>query len=551
MARSNNRGRKSKKPFRSKEDERIERQYDRKGREDARNDVSWYSKNPNLLVAAGSFPFPNRPGMSIPLSDVNVTVGSDVKPFPRTYNIPGVLALDWVPHIGKSQTATDPASILGKEMYAKVRKAYSGSLNADAPDFVMYVMALDSVFAYIAWLKRLYRTLTAWSPNNYALPDEVLKAMLVQPAAIQSLRTNRTRLWQIINELVLQSRKFTCPGDMDIFNRHYWMSDNVYTDDATINSQFYLFNLYGVYQFAMLNMPDGNPGPGLKIVQMPQTTKGANLTVDDLYSFGTGLIDALVAWDEAYEINGYLMRAYEGSKLFIVDELPANEVLTPMYEPEVLMQIENSRTVPALNSNASYILTGLNVTQDVATNAVICDPKITMAESADVAHEIEGEGYTLNPWLSIRSDNPTVADSVVASRLHALVQNPVTASALITYDVVAASEIPLRWRLHNGSAWRPIYATPVYTINQDGNTITNGNSVYTSIWAVLNCGEAEQFDWHPFSWVTFTRVPSNGLNVEVRTTTMGDTHNVTFIQPNDLTNLHKICLYSELNSFSL
>lgn len=537
---------------------------DRSNREEAardydspRNDVSWYSRNPNLLVAAGSFPFPYRPGMKMDFGTATAKVGEQTLQGTRNFRVPGILTLDWLPSIGYSESATDPASIMAKEIYAKVRSKYSGSLDADAPDFVVYLGALDSLFSYIAWLKRLYRVMNAWTPENYVLPEVVLSAMGLTSADIQSLREDRVKLWQNINELVLQSRKFTCPASMDLFNRHYWMSDNVYTDENTINSQFYMFNLKAVYQFAMLNMPDGNPGPGLQMVAMPTISNPTTdvMTTDRLYKFGRGLIDALVAWDDAYTINGYLMRAYEGVPSFIVDELPVDQPFNPVYEPEVLAQIENSRTIPAASVITDF--SGFNVTQDVVTNAVISKPSYTTELGYDSGEEFETQGYMVPPTLSVRSTTPTVADSVIASRLQAaLTDVTITGTgtaAKATATIVAGTEIPLVWRMLEAPAASRQVAFRNNVVRQTAtfvnlDTVTTADQLQSQITSLLGWMAIEQYDWHPFIFLSGLYTIDGTTNVTFRI--VGDTHNITTITVEDLRNLHKICVYSELNAFS-
>nr|QXV86459.1 capsid protein [Rat picobirnavirus] len=528
----------------------------------AKNDISWYSKNPNLLVAAGSFAYPYRPGMTLPLGGRNVVVDDTGGVFYANGNmtIPGVMALDWVPTLGYSATSTDPASVLAKEVYAKVRQVYSGSLDVDAPDFTIYLMALDSIFAYIASLKRIYRLLTAWSPENYSTPDVLLTSMYIDQQTATELRAHRTELWQIINELVLQSRKFMAPASMDIFNRHYWMSDNVYTDDNTINSQFYVFNLNAVYKYTELKTPQDVPAAGLTMQYTPLRGNITNpvtggITVQTLYEFGLDLINALVAWDDAYIINGYLKRAFDGEAMFIVDELRSDETLIPVYEPEVLMQIENSHAVGVSTVGA---FTGMRVTQDPTTNAVLCNCSITMNKSYDYMREYECGGWELKPTLSIRSQTPTVADSVIASRLKAAVISATLTGNNWTINVSCGTELPLFWHLHYLPAAEriqgPVLRQSVFfqcpTINYS-NLATGNEATASTVSAIANMFSATQFDWAPMAVVT-TIVNTGTAGVfQVNTSIYGDTHNITVITKDELQNLHRICRYSEFNSFGI
>lgn len=505
---ANNRKRNgSKKPFdRRRSDDRYEdRRNAQRGKgeckndSEAMNDISWYSRYPNLLAAAGSFPYPNRPGMTLQLGQF--TDPSDAtKTYNRNFTIPGVMVLDWLPTIGNSATATDPASVAAKEFYARVRTAYSSDLAVDAPDFLVYIMALDSLFSYIAWLKRLYRVLTAWTPDNYVLPDVLLTAMGLKYKDIVNLRANKTQLWQCINELVLQSRKFTCPAVMDIFNRHYWMSDNVYTDEMSINSQFYMFNLRAVLKYADLQIDtEGHTASGLQCTPLPNCSQTGRLQQDafgpiDFYNFGLSLIEALVAWDDAYTIIGYLGRAFQGTPNFVVDELPIDQPFTPQYVPEVLMQIENSRTIYGAGA-INFPYQGFNITQNPLTNAVICAPEVVgLFNNAD-GNGLLGGGWSIPPILSVRSDAPTVGDSVIASRLQAAVKSYVSVSGTVTYTIYCGTEVPLTWRLVTET--NDLTDRLGGTIYPQTPTLDNGadSVINYLLWLTV-----EQFDWHPFSW---------------------------------------------------
>lgn len=511
----------------------------------ADNDVSWYTKYPNLLVAAGSFPYPYRPGMLINVGKALVnSTGTTYTQETLKVGVPGVMELRWMPSFGVSNSPTDPASIMAKEMYARVRAAFSGSLAADAPDYVVYLGALDSVFSYLAWIKRVYRVLNAYTPENYVLPDTVLRAMGFTDAMVATMRANKTQFWQIINELVLYSRKFTCPAVMDLMNRHYWMNDNVYTDANTLSSQMYLFNQWGFYKFAMLNMPDGNPGPGLQMVLNPIANVAAkDFSLTTLYQFGRDLIDALVEWDDAYTISGYLRRAYEGAAAFVVDEIPAVTMFTPAYSEEVLAQIENSRTIPyGAQAYSATNLPKFNLTQNVATNAVISNPQyVVSADPANPGTNVVATGSAeMNPMINSRSMAPTVADSVIASRLQGIVEVIYdSTNKRATLTVSAGTEIPLEWRIYKG--YSSSYSA-VPSIAQVTPT--------TGIGTLISLYEMEQFDWHPITYLVY----SNPTNFEgeggVWVFPVGDVHNITTVSPDNLRNLHKICVYSELNAFN-
>lgn len=509
------------------------------------NDLSWYSRNPLLLQSSAMLPYPNRPGMPVSLAN-GVQAGSL-----RTGNmyIPGVLALNWVPSFGRSNYPTDPASIAGKEFYGRVRAAFSGSLDADAPDYVVYIGALDSIFTYLGWLKRVYRALTSYTPDNFMLPDGILQASGFNTTQAEQLRQNKTKLWQYINELILMSRKFKCPAVMDLFNRHYWMSDNIYADADSASSQLYMFCLQGVYKLTQLKeAATEEMVAGLQMNALPTLTmKASDDPVEVLYQFGLGLIQALDAWDDAYTISGYLQRAFQDAPTFAVAELLQSELLTASYVPEVLAQIENSRTCfmpdwPSMSdSDRATALSALQVTQRVSDNSVVTANALTTSGS------VTGSVLTILPnmvshFLSQRSSLPTVADNVIASRLHIITEPTTQTASPYTFNFTCGTELLLDYALIEvSSMWKSLWTMHFQSViildSKIGTTAFNTQNVIPVM-------TMSQFDWHPLCVVA-----SNQTNSPI--TVFGDVHNITNITKDVLSDMHRVCLYSELNSFQI
>lgn len=488
-------------------------------------------RNPALLAAAANVPFPYRPGMYVPWATTKSEITGD-----KVDAIPGICVLEWMPTVGYSATATDPASVVGKEIFAKVREKFSGSIDVDAPDFVIYIMALSSAFSYTAWLKRIYRTLTAYTGQNHYIPDALIHAMGFSDAQVLDLKEHRMQLYQIINELVLMTRKFNLPAVFDIINRHYWLNDNVYMDADTMNSQFYVFNCAGWYQYDMLDTPQGVKAGGLSIQSLDVPNSGV---VEYLFQFGRGLINALASSDDAYIISGYLMRAYEGTPVFTVDELPINDALIPHYDPEVLSQIENALPL-RVQSRLQGIEIQNNVTQDPNTNSILCNPKVVGTNVLLPLYLDETLQWNCEQYLSIRSDAPTVADVALATRLKMGNANEVVDKTAKTYtcDIICASEILTsiqifsnRFDVSTGSM--SSYRLLFQGINECGGINFNGALVVQAMCTM------QSFDWHPI----LPYVTPNGIYVA------GDVHNFTVLTNEQLRQINRVCLYSVFNSY--
>lgn len=518
----------------------------RNNRTSSLNDISWYNKYPELLQATSRIAFPYRPGMKVPMGRIPTASGS----IESNYAIPGVATLYWVPAFARSNKATDPMSIAAREIYAKVRSKFSSSLDADAPDFIMYIGALDSIFSYLGALKRLYRVLDVYSPNNYVLPDGLMTGLNVDQSTVQILRTRKADFNFAINQLIRMSRKFILPATMDLFNRHYWMNDNVYADAASISSQFYVFVQAGFYKYAALNTPDNVPAAGLKMIEAPWGSgdewKSAD-PVKALYDFGTDLIDTLSSWDDAYTISGYLMRAYEGAPQFTVDELPIDTAFEVAYVPEVLSQIHNSHGILANNSMFVSNLHNLNVTQDPKINAVLYNPTIQVHTSSFGSEYLDSK-----VCIDLNEDVPTSEAVVIATRLSACL-----GEATGVEDerfIICGTEIPMGWNIVIPTIAGDTVQYGQYGLDQDDCLVvtpSQGTIPYDGIrlYRDMVKDAIEAFDWHPMIRMTYMcKHPNN--RVTSATYMRGDVRNITSVDKSTLENIHRICSYSEFNSFS-
>lgn len=527
-----------------REDRRPDRDREEHGdRMSSLNDISWYSKYPALIAAAGKIPFPYKPGMSVPALNTGWT-----SPSTMNYNIPGVMKIAWAPSVGNSSKQTDPASIIAKEIYGKVREAFSGELAADPPDFVLYLLALDSVFSYIGALKRVFRVLQAYNPNNYQVPGALLQALGISESCAQALRSNRPRFFQAINELVGMTRKLRCPAIMDYFNRHYWLNDNVYTDAPEPNSQMYVFTQHVFMQYVW----EGDPTVGaLQPIQTP--LMGGNLPsgysdwVEYLKEFGTNLIDSMCSKEETYIISGYLTRAYADAPVFAVDELRWEELLTPVYVPEVLTQIENARAIPGFAINANVNSTGLaflKITQDPTANVVKANYTYSIANATTgVIGEYVANTW-MNPTVNLRMEDPSAADVIIATRMQSNISNIQQSGTTLSFTIECASEIVLGMGMFNNYATGGSSGINVlpYTLVCDlvkPDSVTNSQA--SSIYAMMDLAA---YDWAPYFPIFIRRV-SGSFSVGLSC----DAHNITTFSVHQMRELNRACMYSEFNAF--
>lgn len=498
------------------------------------NDSSWYTSNPKLVEASARVPFPYRPGMLTPKNMfADVYSSLSFTGVNTTGRVPGVFAIDWVPSVGVSSDVTSPISIAAKDIFSRVRSAFSGSIQADAPDFVIHMMAMDSIYAYISYLKRIYKTLITFNPDNQITPEVLLQAMRWSPADIYKLMANKVQLFGIINELVSMANRFVTPNVMPVMQRHVWMSERVYCDAPMVNSQMYLFNLTHVYKFGV----DSNGAGQLTLTAIP--TSG---TVDDLFTFGRELIEAVSNWDDGYVINGYLAKAYEGVPRFAITELTMDDRLEMVYNEVVLSQIENA-TCPHGEMES---ITG-TISQEVNSNALISTITGKYAATARNA----GVQWTTNR-INCRQEQPSAVDTIEATRLMTKWEvSSASAGAVSECGTEAVWNFRIMNYVNETGKWDSANVNNMVLIaavqNQNFVAVTNSHLVdFTRALGVFG-----SFGWHP---IMLTGFALRDAAQDAKATTdyvgiLGDIHNITFISDEDMAYINRCCLYSEFGSF--
>lgn len=503
------------------------RSYD-DSRTSALNDFSWYNHNPLLTAAVGNVPFPYKAGMSVPFYSVADEVTSQT----RNYTIPGILALEYAPAFGRSTGATSPISLVAKEIYARVRAAFSGTLQCDAPDFMIYLGALDSIFAEIGAMKRVFRIINTYSSQNYNVPQLLMCALLRSGSAdVNAYARDKTAMFGYINELVGMCNKFFCPAIMDVFNRHYWLNDNVYTDADSPNSQWYVFVNSGMYSFGL----DSNKAGKLNYIGVDRTSALS------WYNAVRTAIETLANSEDAYTISGYLARAYEGVPQFKVDPIDLYETFNPVFVPEVLAQIENARAVPLDTTTMTLTQSG---------NALIFKPESALSPSLPDGTKIDGtanpdkmRALSGNSALSIRNDQPTPQDVFLASRLQPGVSLNVTTGTSVVYQLryYPGSEIVIGMRLWTMNA------------NDSGSAgINNGylpvtgetwEDFFKTTYKDRTISRLSSFDWSPIVYMPLSESSTDMYP-------LGDVHNITTLTYNQMAEINKVALYSEYGAFA-
>lgn len=383
------------------------------------NDPNWYALNPQLLKDSASFPY------AWPLGN-RLNLGNWANVINRG-SVPGIMVMNWVPTIGYSSDGTSPVNVASINTYTKVRHDNSGHANYDHADYMMYLLAMDSVYAFHSWMRRVYGVALTYSNTNRYFPRAVVKAMGVD---FDDLQKNLADFRQYINTYAIKASALAVPANMSIMTKHYWMSEGLYYDSQQDKPQTYLFNPLGFYKYTITNgeTPHGKLtfAPMFPVIgpanRTPTPTaplySGANAerkwTLNDFVKYGDALLAPIISDEDFGIMSGDTLKSFGIGGCYTLPITEETYTVVPSYSAEVLDQIQNATFI------GMPVVDTMDIDQDVSIGAgwILSDPKFEHPWVEGVAGtELPGQNaFLVNRFLTFEHGDITPEQTMEASR---------------------------------------------------------------------------------------------------------------------------------------
>lgn len=490
----------------------------------AGNDPSWYSHYPQLLKDAGSHSFAVPVGNKVSLLRGNYTsTSAKTKALEAIMNnqaAPGICTLNFAPTIGYSNNFDSAVNIMARNIYSYVRHVNSGHANYEPADLGMYLLALDSAYMFYSWMVRLYGSMQLFTPVNKYYPEQIVKAMGCNFADLQ---TNLAGLRYYINMFAAKMGSMVLPSLCDMSVRHQWMCSNIYVDSVSEKAQSYIFNPKFFYQWEEMQNDEGvYTGTSLVPTQLPPDAK-----YSDIVARGNALIRAITSSEDAGIISGDLLKTFGTNGIFKVAELPDTYMVQPIYNEEVLLEIQNGTLC------SQYSIPTFKITQNVTDQLIVQRPY------ASTTDECERIALTGNRLLSLPVDYPDPATVMVASRFVTTLE-PVTitdASGEFGMEFTSfGTEILLDAYITMG-VWDEATKTIKFGIGRIGyyNPDTDLNNAY-SMGTIIT--KFSMFGSHPMIMMSY------GTAQAPHFVRIFDVDNYSVFTPEDISKLHDTALMS-------
>jgi len=316
------------------------------------NDPEWYNKHPDLVRDSSSIWFNRRLGTKFHNYSDYITPGgtSVVGRFGTSgtdYSgdaLPGFMIYYYLPGPGVSTGSDSAINVAAQSLYAKIRIDNSGAKNYEAPDLMMYLLAMDEVVQWWANLIRIYGLMNAFSATNNYLPKHIVTAMGYN---FDDLQANLANFRAHINSIPRWLSKFYIPGNLDIFKRHIWMSQFMFLDSANDQAQFYIFRNSGY------RIWDDTTGT----LHRSNLNVANKLTYAQIVDITSSILTPILASEDFGLISGDIRKSW-GDMVYAWQLMPEDYITQSFYDPNVLSMIENAVVTNVLDTDITQHYSG-------------------------------------------------------------------------------------------------------------------------------------------------------------------------------------------------
>lgn len=361
------------------------------------NDPQWYFKDKRILEDTASYSFNQPLGTRLHFNQYHLPTGLDTNKIGASA-VPGLMTVRLALTPGIAVSAEDPVNIAATNVYSYVRYKNSGSANYDAPDLMMYLLAMDSLYACWNWMQRIYGFASIYSQTNKYLPRAYMEANNVDFDDVMAHLAD-FRAW--LNVKAQSISAFCVPATMTYNIRHSWLFSNIFKDSDTNKAQQYMYVPAWFYKYDETSSPKG--GQLVPVIAVPNTVGTAKkYKVTDLMNMLNSMIEAVNYAEDIGIMSGDILKAYGAGNLFTLSPIDPDYKVEAVHSPEVLWQIENMHCLFAGSTDISQF----NITQDPNTNFIKYNPELTGVVAP------RNGGY-----LNFHHNDITAENVIVASRL--------------------------------------------------------------------------------------------------------------------------------------
>lgn len=264
------------------------------------NSPQWYYPNPTIKSMATAMNFNIRSGSVINLEKEHALTYNDL----FINRMPGVCTNI---HVDIPGVSTDPTSPVNQEafnIYTTIRKNVSlSTLPFEAPDLFNYLYAVGFAYAWITFMRRIYRTLCVYDRLNNYTPDALLYAMGVDTTDL-SFKGENLKFY--LDYQARRINKMYLPKGVAWVDKMIDTYQHIYIDEDIAKAQFILDVPGVVWQFQV----DSTTSKGKVVALQSHLNVPGGNNFEWFRNMTESLINPIFNDEDFGTITGYLSRAF-------------------------------------------------------------------------------------------------------------------------------------------------------------------------------------------------------------------------------------------------
>lgn len=329
------------------------------------NDPSWYVPNASLVKDVASLPFAVYNGVDYQRFHNSIISSMPSDPVVSTH-IPGTMVYKYAPWYGTS-TPTSALNLTMRALYSFVRHANAGKTNYEAPDLMLYIMAMDNVYLLIHEIKRILRLAYHYNLENRNIPERIFTVLDIDT---QDLLGNLANYRAQLNTRISKANSLAVPANFNLFKRRAVLGSVVLTDEPNRPTQLIIPQSDGYYVYVAA----GATGGKLVFTQVNKQWTNTNSTTDYQVTYSLrkklssyfelldSMLTILLSDEDINIMSGDIIKAY-GDNLFKLPFIEENEIQEITHDQNLLLQFSNSLVLDLPNAT-------FDMTLDAASSAV-------------------------------------------------------------------------------------------------------------------------------------------------------------------------------------
>lgn len=312
------------------------------------NDWRYYAISEQLAKAVGNIPFNLLPGRPLNINAQGTVEGKTWSDGTMT-TLPSVMQVSYIPSIGYSDTGEAAINIAAKRLYTFVRHANSGAKVYEAPDLMMYIIAMENCYRLWWEARRAYQVCTTYEADNRNLPLVLGGALNLDVTGAAGILAQANFE---LNDLRNKINSFWVPNIFNSFKRASVITNGVFMDSDSMRGQFYVYTMAYYYKFSGRTSETGS--------QLVATETRSAYSLLDKIGLVRDAINALITDDDINTMSGDMMKAFKDADRFSLPEVPSIDKLQIAFDEDILAQIENSCSISLVTTSVSLDITQAN-----------------------------------------------------------------------------------------------------------------------------------------------------------------------------------------------